>query len=76
VEKRGLTISEAAEYAGISESAFRDWIQKGIVPGPWPGTHRYDRRAIDAALDKISNIRTATSPYDDWKVKRAAADQA
>ena len=76
MQKRGLTLSEAAEYAGVSQSAFRDWVQKGIVPGPWEGTHRYDRRALDAALDRVSGLKAAASAYDDWKVRRAAADTA
>jgi excisionase family DNA binding protein len=76
-QKRGLTLAEAANYAGVSRSAFRDWVLKGRVPGPWPGTHRYDRRALDTALDRISGLQAATlSPYDDWKVKRAAAHTA
>jgi hypothetical protein len=34
----------------------------GIVLGPIPGTRRWDRKAIDAALDKRSNLtpRVAT----------------
>ena len=44
---RGLSIDEAAAYAGCrTVSAFRDWIRRGLMPGPLPGTHRYDRKAI------------------------------
>jgi hypothetical protein len=54
---RGLSIDEAAAYAGCrTVSAFRDWIRRGLMPGPLPGTQRYDRKAIDAALDRMSGI--------------------
>jgi hypothetical protein len=31
-------------------------VRKGIMPTPLPGTHRYDRKAIDAALDRLSGL--------------------
>jgi len=74
-DPRLLTKSEAATYCRCSLSAFDDWIRRGIMPGSIPGTHRWDRKAIDRALDKLSGIvpqsDTATA-YDEWKAKRAA----
>src|ERR1700693_5532377 len=50
---RGLSREEAAAYAGCeSLSTFSDWIRRGIMPDPIPGTHKWDRKAIDAALDR------------------------
>jgi hypothetical protein len=55
--QRGLSRKEAAAYAGCeSLSAFNSWIRRGILPGPIPGTHRWDRKAIDWALDKASGL--------------------
>jgi hypothetical protein len=55
--RRGLSRRDAAAYAGCeSLSAFNNWIRRGIIPGPIPGTHRWDRKAIDAALDKASGL--------------------
>ena len=72
-QRRGLTLAEAAQHAGVSQSAFRDWVRKGKVPGSWPGTRRYDRWALDMALDRMSGLKTApSSAYQDWKVRRAA----
>jgi len=74
---RGLTVEEAATYAGCKTvSAFRDWIRRGLMPGPLPGTHRYDRKAIDAALDRMSGLAPTMqeSSYASWK--RSRADQA
>ncbi|MFC1551927.1 helix-turn-helix domain-containing protein [Candidatus Latescibacterota bacterium] len=30
--KRALTISEAAEYACVSEATMRNWIKSGLIP--------------------------------------------
>ncbi len=69
--KRGLTIQEAADHCGISVSCFRSWIRDGLVPGPWPGTKRYDKKALDDALDKLSKLEQTlpASAYDAWKEK-------
>ncbi|MCS3476272.1 hypothetical protein M2212_003118 [Bradyrhizobium elkanii] len=36
-------------------------IDSGIIPGPLPGTNRFDRRALDAALDRASALREPQS---------------
>ena len=68
---RGLTVVQAAAYAGCKTvAAFRAWVRKGIMPGPLPGTHRYDRKAIDVALDRLSGLSatlTEVSEYEAWK---------
>jgi hypothetical protein len=69
-EPRGLAKGDAAAYCGCeSLSAFDDWVRRGIVPGPIPGTHRWDRKAIDAALDRASGLVTnqQESLYVAWK---------
>jgi hypothetical protein len=69
-EPRGLAKVDAAAYCGCeSLSAFDDWVRRGIVPGPIPGTHRWDRKAIDAALDRASGLVTnqQESLYVAWK---------
>lgn len=74
---RGLTKEAAAEYCGCASlAAFDVWIRKGIVPGPIPGTNRWDRKAIDLALDKASDIHTPVSSGSllaEWKAKRVVA---
>ncbi len=74
--KRGLTIGEAAEYCGVSVSAYRSWMQQGLVPAYWPGTRRIDRLALDDALDKMSGRGEPTakiSKFDAWKAGQDAA---
>lgn len=77
IESRGMSKEQAAAYAGCETlSAFNDWIRRGIMPGPIPGTHKWDRKAIDAALDQLSGlgpkIETQLSPYDAWKASQNA----
>lgn len=47
---------------GISPATYDSWHAKGIVPGPVRGTTRYDLRAHDAALDRISGIAEMGKP--------------
>lgn len=69
---RGISINQAADMCGITVSNYRKWVNKGIVPGPWPGTQRYDRKAINVALDKLSGIneQSPETAYEEWKLKR------
>jgi hypothetical protein len=71
-----MTKEQAAEYCGCATTAAFDvWIRKGIVPGAIPGTTRWDRKAIDLALAKASNIETTASPGSllaEWKAQKAA----
>jgi hypothetical protein len=72
-EPRGLSRNEAAEYCGLSSMGFDQWVRRGIVPGPIPGTQRWDRKAVDLALDRASGIETITgrTPFDEWKARSA-----
>jgi hypothetical protein len=74
LEPRGLSREQAAAYCGCTVSAFDDWQRRRIVPGPIPGTKRWDRKAIDTALDKASGLIVrsgaadeAANAYDEWR---------
>jgi hypothetical protein len=74
---RGMSKQEAAEYCGCETlAAFDQWRSKGIVPGPIPGTTRWDRKALDAALDRASGLVSESapemSPYQRWRAENAA----
>ncbi|GLI24561.1 hypothetical protein GGQ86_004258 [Xanthobacter flavus] len=62
IEPRCLTLQQAANYCALTRSGFSAWQRQGIVPGPIPGTKRWDRKALDAALDKASGLREAGGP--------------
>ena len=79
--KRGLTKQEAADYCGCNTlAAFDRWQQKGIVPAAIPGTNRWDRKALDAALDRASGLVTESdqklTPYQRWKAENARKTEA
>jgi len=76
-QPRGITREEAAIYCGCSTATFSNWVRRGIVPGPLPGTNRWDRKAIDAALDRASGLEPTLreSPLEAWRVRRARATQ-
>jgi hypothetical protein len=78
IEPRGLSREQAASYAGCRTlSSFSDRIRRGILPGPIPGTTTWDKRAIDAALDRASGLQAtiAPSPLQEWKANRARRAQ-
>ena len=78
-QPRGLSATAAAIYAGCQTvAAFRAWVRRGIMPRPMPGTRRYDRRAIDLALDRLSQITSQSSEssaYGQWKRQNEGAAQ-
>lgn len=55
-DPRLLTREQAATYCGYSRSGFSRLVAIGALPGPIPGLSRWDKRAIDAKLDKISGL--------------------
>lgn len=70
---RGLSREQAAEYCGCDTvDAFDEWVKKGIVPGPIPGTRRWDRKAIDRALDRRSGLVEDSGPsFEEWAAQHA-----
>jgi hypothetical protein len=70
---RGLTREQAAEYCGCETvEAFDGWVRRGIVPAAIKGTHRWDRRAIDRALDRRSGLVADAAPsIDEWLAQHA-----
>lgn len=70
---RLVTKDGICAYLGaIKPATYDSWQAKGIVPGPVPGTNRYDLRAHDAALDRISGLSVAAkasnlSPLEQWE---------
>jgi hypothetical protein len=57
VAPRLLSKADAARYLGYTTTDSLDkLIERGVVPGPIPVTSRFDRLAIDAALDRVSGM--------------------
>lgn len=53
---RMLSRAGAASYCNVAPRTFSDWVARRILPGPVPGTRRWDRKALDLALDANSGI--------------------
>lgn len=69
---RLMSGADAAAYLGLTPTTFAKWVADGRAPKPLPGTRRWDRKAIDSALDKASGIAApSVVPEDDefaqWK---------
>ena len=64
---RLLTEKEAAEAVGLDLATFRAWVAAGKLPKPIPDCGKYDLKAIDAAIDRVSGLGGATNALDAWK---------
>lgn len=73
---RLLTRQQAAERCGLTESGFSTWVVRKLVPGPLPGTRRWDAKALDQAIDRLSGLdpKRELTPYERWKQTHAARE--
>jgi hypothetical protein len=73
--KRLMTKKQAAEYCGLSHRDFGNWVSKGLIPRALSGTARWDRKALDYALDALSGLASAQErddPFGEWMAGRDA----
>ncbi|GEO18068.1 hypothetical protein MAE02_57640 [Microvirga aerophila] len=71
---RCLSRADAALYCGLTPEGFDAWVRRGIVPSPISGTQRWDRKAIDVALDRASGLESAQDeddPFERWRAAHA-----
>lgn len=62
---RLLSGTDAASYCGITLNTWSKWVAAGLMPKPAIG-RRWDKKAIDLALDKASGLVAASSvPEED-----------
>lgn len=64
---------EAAAALGIELATFRSWVASGKLPKPIAECGKYDLKALDAALDRLSGLGGASNALDAWKAKRQNA---
>jgi hypothetical protein len=57
IPPRLMSGKAAAAYCGVAAPTFAKWVAAGLMPAPVMG-RRWDRKAIDIALDLASGIRT------------------
>jgi predicted DNA-binding transcriptional regulator AlpA len=68
-QNRLITKREAAAYCGVSLPTFSKWVLAGIMPPAFGATRRWDRRAIDAAIDAASGLggELVEDAFDRWE---------
>jgi hypothetical protein len=71
IEQRRVTRVEAAAYCGLIPEGFDEWVKQGIVPCPIPRAQRWDRKAIDVALDRASGLQSPAGEDDAFERWRA-----
>lgn len=67
ISRRLLTEVEAAQAVGVELATFRHWVQIGHFPAPLPLADKYDVKAINAALDRMSGLDSPQNAYDAWR---------
>jgi hypothetical protein len=60
---------EAAESIGLDLATFREWVRCGKLPKPLPDCGKYDLKAIDVAIDRVSGLGGASNVLDAWKAR-------
>ncbi|ALJ98252.1 excisionase [Brucella phage BiPBO1] len=73
-QPRMISKMEAAQYCGLTPSGFSSWVRRGVLPTSVPGTNRWDRKAIDARLDRISGLQIQTNDDNDFDEMEAVID--
>jgi hypothetical protein len=67
---RLATEQQAAEEIGVDLATFRAWVNCGRLPKPLPDCGKFDLKAIDAALDRISGLGNSSNALDNWRERR------
>jgi hypothetical protein len=68
---RLATEQEAAEAIGLDLATFRAWVECGRLPKPLADCGKYDVKALDAAIDRISGLGAPANALDAWRNKNA-----
>jgi hypothetical protein len=73
VTSRGLTRREAAAFVGLPLATFDKARRDGKYPGPTLPGRRYDRVALEQAMDRMSGTEgRADNALDEWRRQRGA----
>jgi hypothetical protein len=59
----------------VTSATFAKWVLSGILPSTVSIAGKYDMRALDAALDKLSGIKSieqSEDSFESWKRGRDA----
>nr|WP_321459662.1 hypothetical protein [uncultured Cohaesibacter sp.] len=73
---RLISKQAAADYLSVCVATLDSYIQQGLLPGPVANTRRFDRLAIDRALDKLSNLHSSDGQTSSAYARRQARKRA
>jgi hypothetical protein len=71
---RLVSKAEAARYCGVTPATYAKWVLEGIVPPSLPIIGKYDMRALNAALDRLSGIKATEHSEDSFEVWKRGRD--
>ena len=79
-----MSRATAAKYCDLTVHGFDDWIRKGRLPQPLPGTKRWSQKQIDrfrdilaeGAVDGNSSPNLDEADLRDWLMANGHEDQA
>jgi predicted DNA-binding transcriptional regulator AlpA len=79
IQPRLLSKKDAAAYLGVSTPTFAKWVAEGLFPPSVSITKMWDKKAIDAQLDKLSGLEandTDDGGYERRRLEREAKKAA
>jgi hypothetical protein len=71
---RLVSKAEASRYCGVTPATYTKWVLAGTLPPPLSVTGKYDMRALDAALDRLSGIKSVGQPEDSFDIWKRGRD--
>ncbi|WP_434888880.1 helix-turn-helix transcriptional regulator [Bradyrhizobium sp. HKCCYLS2038] len=74
-EPRLMSGRQAAAYCGVTLATWSKWVADGAMPKPVIG-RRWDRKAIDLALDKASGIQVQQVAEDECPLEKWMGEDA
>lgn len=75
VTPRLLSGTAAAAYCSVTLNTWSKWVSAGLMPKPVIG-RRWDKKAIDLALDRASGIESATAPREEDPLEKWMREDA
>jgi hypothetical protein len=76
---RLLSRAEAAAYCGFRPSAFSAHVAAGRLPAALPALRKWDRKVLDAHLDRMSGLEkteaASKDPWAEWEETNARQSQ-
>jgi len=71
---RLLSEKDTADAIGLELATFRAWVACGRLPGPIPECGKFDLKAQEVALDRISGLGGSANALDAWRAKGGASN--